>query len=125
MNNSLLKTLVERNLIAVRTEIDATYRGRDIAGMPSVATTGTFLVLAITYNEDGSFVFACADTVAGHHRNIPGANIVAIDGMDPIRFAANFELTEDGEPMKVGKRRGRKPKALLAQMAREAAEAAA
>lgn len=124
MNNSLLKTLVDRNLITHRTELDATYRGRDIAGMPSVATTGTFLVLSITANEDGTYLFGCADTVAGKRRNIPGANIVAIDGMDPIRFAANFELTEEGEPMKVGKRRGRKPKALLAQMAREAAEAA-
>ena len=124
MNNSLLKTLVDRNLVTVRTEIDATYRGRDIAGMPSVATTGTFLIQTITHKEDGSFAFNCADTVAGRQRVIPGSAIVAIDGMDPIRFAANFELTEDGEPMKVGKRRGRKPKALLAQMAREAAEAA-
>ncbi len=120
MNNSLLKTLIERNLVTARTEIDAVYRGRDIGGAPTVIATGTFLILSITYREDGAYIFQCADTVAGSRRNIHGANIVAIDGMDPVRFAANFELTETGEPMKVGKRRGRKPKALLAQMAREA-----
>lgn len=116
MNTSLLKVLVQRNIVGVRTEIDAHYRGRDIAGNPLIPSFGTFLILEI-HTNGSAFVFTCADTVDGTRRNIPGSAIVAIDGMDPLRLAENYELTESGEKLKVGKRRGRKPKNATVAMA--------
>lgn len=111
MNISLLKVLIERKIIGVRTEIDARYRGRDIAGNPLVAATGTFLILDIA-QTDTDYTFTCADTIDGKRRLIQGDSIVGVDGMDPIRLAANYELDENGNRVKVGKRRGRKPRTL-------------
>lgn len=116
MNNSLLKVLVQRNIIGVRTEIDAHYRGRDIAGNPLIPSTGTFLILEVHTNGH-AFAFTCADTIDGSRRIIPGSAILAVDGMDPLRLAENYELTEAGEKLKVGKRRGRKPKNAAVAMA--------
>lgn len=113
MNPSLLKALVERKIIGVRTEIDARYRGRDIAGQPLVATSGTFLILDVKLNAANEPVFECADTIDGKRRILPGAAITGIDGMSPERLAANYNLDEDGNPVKVGKRRGRKPRVLI------------
>jgi hypothetical protein len=115
MNISLLKVLVERNIIGVRTEIDARYRGRDIAGNPLVTVVGTFLILDISQTDSG-FTFTCADTIDGKRRLIQGESIVGVDGMDPIRLAANYELDENGERVKVGKRRGRKPRSAIQRM---------
>lgn len=112
MNSSLLKVLVERNIVAARTEIDARYRGNDIAGNPMVATSGTFLVLDIKMTDAG-YAFVCADVIDGKRRTIPGAAITQIDGMDPVRLAANYDLDENGQPVKVGKRRGRKPRSQM------------
>jgi hypothetical protein len=109
MNMSLLKVLIERGIIQVRTEIDATYRGSDIAGNPFVSSTGTFLVMGVERTDLG-YTFICADTIDGKRRRIAGAAITAIDGMDPMRLAANYDLDSDGNPVKVGKRRGRKPR---------------
>ncbi|RYD44948.1 MAG: hypothetical protein EOP83_31090, partial [Verrucomicrobiaceae bacterium] len=116
MNISLLKVLIERNIIGVRTEIDARYRGRDIAGNPLVAATGTFLILEINPTESG-YSFLCADTIDGQRRRLSGDQIVGVDGMDPIRLAANYELDENGNKVKVGKRRGRKPRSALIGLA--------
>jgi hypothetical protein len=116
MNNSLLKVLIDRNIIGVRTEIDARYRGRDIAGHALVASTGTFLILEIQ-NSDTGYRFLCADVIDGSRRLLAGDAIVGVDGMDPIRLAANYEIDEDGNRIKVGKRRGRKPRAVLEAMA--------
>lgn len=117
---SLLKVLVERNIVAVRTEIDARYLGRSLGGQQSFAMEGTFLILAI-HQRDGAIVFECADIIDGKRRMIPSTAVLAIDGMDPVRLAANYNLDAEGNPVKVGKRRGRKPRALLEAEAAAAA----
>ena len=109
MHADLLRLFVERGVITNRTEIDALYRGHDLGGDTLVRTTGTFLVLGIMPSGDG-YTFTCASTIDGQRRAIPGTAIRRIDGMDPERLAANFNLTPEGVSVKVGKRRGRKPK---------------
>jgi hypothetical protein len=74
-----------------------------------VRARGTFLVLGVIPNGD-TYNFTCASTIDGQRKVIPGSAIVRIDGMDPERLAANFNLTPEGVSVKVGKRRGRKPK---------------
>lgn len=109
MHPDLLRLFVERGVIQNRTEIDAQYRGRDMGGDGLVKSVGTFLILGIESSEQG-YVFNCASTHDGRRRLIPGSAICRIDGMDPDRLAANFNLTPEGTSVKVGKRRGRKPK---------------
>ncbi|RYF14498.1 MAG: hypothetical protein EOO77_14220 [Oxalobacteraceae bacterium] len=109
MNPALLKVLVERNILGVRTEIDARYRGRDIAGHSLVMASGTFLILSVHPTET-DYQFVAADVIDGSRRTIPGTAITGIDGMDPARLAANYDLDPYGIPVKVGKRRGRKPR---------------
>lgn len=109
MHADLLRLFVERGVIKSRTEIDAVYRGFDMGGDTLVRAQGTFLVLGIVPTET-SYNFTCASTIDGQRRMIAGASITRIDGMDPERLAANFNLTPEGVSVKVGKRRGRKPK---------------
>jgi hypothetical protein len=109
MNPSLLKVLVDRKIIRERTEIDATYRGHDLAGNLLVNASGTFYIVEIAPSDNG-YMFTCVSTVDGRRRMIPGTAIVRIDGMCPTRLALNFDLSPEGVPLVVGKRRGRKPK---------------
>ena len=109
MHANLLKVLIERNVIRARTEIDAYYRGGDLAGDLLVRAIGTFLILAIE-NSDRGIVLECASTVDGRRVRLPGSAIVRVDGMCPTRLALNFDLSPEGVPLVVGKRRGRKPK---------------
>lgn len=113
MTPSLLKVLVERKIVAPRTEIDAFYRGRNIAGDNVVQQRGTFLIMDIRPMTDGSLVFDCANVIDGKRRTIASTQITGIDGMAPERLAANYYLDADGNPVPVGKRRGRKPRALI------------
>lgn len=109
MHPKLLAQLIERGVIRPRSEVDATYLGRDLGGNSLVRQTGTFLVMEVLSTSDG-YVLDCANTLDGRRRRLPGEAVLKIDGMTPERMGANFALSEDGEPMKVGKRRGRKPK---------------
>lgn len=109
MHANLLKALIERNVIRARTEIDADYRGVDLAGDLLVRATGTFMILSVQETDTGH-VFDCASTIDGRRQRIPGSAIVRIDGMCPTRLGLNFDLSAEGVPLVVGKRRGRKPK---------------
>lgn len=126
MKSEVVKKLIEKGAIKRETEVEAHYRGNDLSGGPLARARGVFLVLGARLMED-QITFDTVDTRWGGRQQIAADDIIAIDGMDPTRFANIFGLTEEGEPLKLGKRRGRKPKALLAQMAaeKEAAERAA
>lgn len=111
MNSLLLTKLIERGIVAAMTEIDATYRGKDIGGQPTVATTGTFLIRKIVPTDTG-YLFEAANVIDGRSHVIPSSAVLKIDGMEPKRLAGIYGLSETGEPIRQGKRRGRKPKAL-------------
>lgn len=120
LNLPLLTKLIEKNIVTRTTEVDAHYVGIDMAGVPTIETMGTFVILGIQSKEDG-FVFEVANVIDGKRRRLHHTAITKIDGMDPQRLASIYGLSSEGEALKQGKRRGRKPKALLEQMAREAA----
>lgn len=122
MNEFLLRKLVERNIVKRSTEIDAVYKGLGISGLENVETVGTFLVMEIVDNGT-EFLFEVADVIDGRRRKLPSGAIRMIDGMEPTRLATIYGLSDKGEPLRQGKRRGRKPKALLAAMAQAAAQA--
>jgi hypothetical protein len=126
MKTEVVKKLIEKGAIKRETEVEASYRGIDMSGGALARARGVFLVLGARLMED-QVTFDTVDTRFGGRQSIKATDIISIDGMEPDRFANIFGLDENGDPLKQGKRRGRKPKALLAQMAaeKEAAEKAA
>lgn len=62
--------------------------------------------------EDGTLKFQ-ATHKSGRRYSIPCEDVNNIDGMAPERLAAAYEIKVDGDNKVPGKKRGRKPKALL------------
>lgn len=111
INNDLFTALVNAKVIKEGTEIDAYYRGKDLAGDNAVATRGTFVIVTATETEAG-YTFLCASVVNGSRRTIPSQDVIIIDGMEPARLASTYGLSLSGQTLKQGKRRGRRPKHL-------------
>lgn len=124
MKTEVVKKLIDKGAIKRETEVEANYKGKDLSGSPLARARGVFLILGARLMED-QVMFDAVDTRWGQRQSIRSEDILRIDGMEPERFANIFGLTEEGEPLKQGARRGRKPKALLEQLAREAEAALA
>lgn len=110
MHLSLLKKLIDLNIIHEDTEIEAFYGARDLSGSVLSLTRGTFYVRSVESTDDG-YVFLAVSTVNGRLRRIHSKHLLKIDGMEPDRLAEVYFLTAEGTPVKQGKRRGRKPRA--------------
>jgi hypothetical protein len=109
IEQQLLNILVEKNILKSKVEVEACYKGRDLSGNPTLPMSGVFLIVEVHKVED-SYDFTCASDIDGSQRLIRGRDIYRIDGMCPKRFALVFGLNAEGERIKYGKRRGRKPK---------------
>ncbi len=120
MNRDLVQKLIERGAIKARTEIEAHYRGVDLSGAPMARVRGNFIILAARAIGD-QIIFDGFSTEDGRKQRILSEDIINIDGMDIERFASIYGLSLSGEVLRQGKRRGRKPKALLEKLAAEAA----
>lgn len=106
---TLLQKLVERNIVKATTEVEALYRSFGIDGLETVASVATFVITAIEPRGEG-FVFEVVDVAHGRRRKIHSAHVRRIDGMDGRRIGATYGLSETGEQLNLGRRRGRKPK---------------
>jgi hypothetical protein len=109
MNESLLQTLIDRKLINGNTEIDIWYHRLDLSGKSNIPVNGTFMVCNIG-SKDNHPVISGRSVVDGSISRFVNDQIIAIDGMDPERFASIYNIGPDGGPMKQKKKRGRKPK---------------
>lgn len=110
MDPKLAEALVAKNLIPSGTEVKAHYITAGLGGIGTVLASDEFTVKRIFKNTDGDLRFKLVSTCDGSERNLPPLAIINIDGMDPERFAAVYNIKADGDAAKVGKRRGRKPK---------------
>jgi hypothetical protein len=112
MQEVLLRKLIEKEFFHTGTEIDATYRGNDLSGVPIHSFEQTFTVTGIFETRKTKRIkLDCFSTVDGRSIRIDVDNIVNIDGMTPERFAENYMIDTDGGEIKPsGKRRGRRPK---------------
>jgi hypothetical protein len=106
MNPVLAQKLIEKGVLAADTEVEATYPVLALGGAAVTTGRGIFLITKVL-NDAGFEVISTRD---GSSRRLAPSNIVAIDGMDPIRFASVYNVKADGIEAKEGKRRGRKPK---------------
>ena len=86
MNESLLTTLVERNLVNDNTIVYANVHSKGLGGKD------------IYIKKDVYW-----------YPGMPAAAIHDIEGMDPIRFAKAYNIKPDGSTNQY-KKRGRKPK---------------
>jgi len=108
MQNELAEILIKNKLLKVDMEVDAIYESTTLDGTTKVLASGIFMIQSI--QEDKEIIFKVISTHDGHNRFIKVDDISKIDGMDPERFALVYNIQSDGSKVKVGKRRGRKPK---------------
>lgn len=110
MHITLSKRLIERGVIKAGTEVEAVYRAVGLSGQADVPRLGTFVVTATTIGADEVLIEA-ASTVNGAPVKLSARAVQRLDGMEPARIASIYGLSDEGDPLKQGKRRGRKPKA--------------
>jgi hypothetical protein len=105
VNRELFDVLVELDLIKKGTEVDSTYIALDIAKCPLTNTRGNFMIEDIRTD-----CIVGASTIDGKRSKFTSDTIYLVEGMEPDRFAANFNLRGNGDVLRLGKRRGRKPR---------------
>jgi hypothetical protein len=116
MDITLARKLIAKGAIRQKTEIDAKFRGVGIDGKRSALTQGTFFIKGARMTVD-NLIFEAVNTQDGDTIRIDVNDIYKVDGMEPSRFAQINGLDGDGEPVKPGKRRGRRTNAEKAAMA--------
>lgn len=104
----LAKVLVERRILNATTELEITYDGVDMGGR-KVTSIATFNIKDVE-ESNGRLVFNLVSTVDGKHHKAHSDQIINIDGMDPLRFAAVYGIKANGGNAAQQRKRGRKPK---------------
>lgn len=110
MNSKLAEALILKGHLPAGTEVEARYKTMGLGSVNNVTVTGDFSIVSTEVNEDGRVMFKLADLRSGAPTQVEAEAIEGIDGMDPERFAAVWDITASGGKAVVGKRRGRKPK---------------
>lgn len=110
METNLAEALVAKSLLPQGTEVKAKYLATGLGGIGTVLVDDIFTIKQIFRNPEGELRFQLESTRDGAVRRLPAVAIFELDGMDPERFAAVWDIKSDGGAAVVGKRRGRKPK---------------
>jgi hypothetical protein len=109
MDTKLAEALVARGVLPVGTEIRAKHKAMGLGSVNNVDVISDFSIKRVVA-LDGKVIFTLANLRDGGSTDVPAENVIDIDGMDPVRFANVYDITEDGGKAVLGKRRGRKPK---------------
>lgn len=96
MNIVLLKALIEKKLITAKTEFDADVTVKIFSQEQLIIENQHFAIRKIKSNTDNDVVFDCFSTDNGRKETISVSQITNIDGMTPERYAAVFNLDENG-----------------------------
>lgn len=108
--NDLIKSLLERNGLSRDTVITAYHMIKDAQGRSYRRCDQFVMMDVVRLGED--YQFRLKNIVGNATCTVWAADIVALDGMDPIRYVDIYDINPDGSAKKIGKKRGRKPKAL-------------
>lgn len=106
--NQLISALVDRQAITKDNVITASYTVRDGSGR-CLKRIGDFGIVSFEKGED-CISFTLQHIIEKNKIKINEDSILAIDGMDPSRYADVYDINADGTNKKIGKKRGRKPK---------------
>ena len=110
MKTELAKTLIQKGIIRERTTIEAYYFAHGLSCADNSRVLGEFYILRAKKRGD-DFVF---DVFNGENAiTVKAQDILSVDGMDEPRLAEAYMLTETGDIIPEGKRRGRKPKGYI------------
>jgi hypothetical protein len=104
----LISALVDRQAITKDNVITASYTVKDGSGRP-VRRIGEFGIVNFEKIDD-TISFTLQHIIDKNQVKVIDGNILAIDGMDPERYADVYDIKSDGTDKKIGKKRGRKPK---------------
>lgn len=110
MDSKLAAALVNKGVLPAGTEVRAKHKAMGLGSVNNVIVTSDFSITGAVVREDGKVVFKLADLRSGAPSSVFAEAVEEIDGMDPVRFASVYNITEDGGKAILGKRRGRKPK---------------
>ena len=102
----LIKTLLQRNLIPNNSVFTGLVRTNTLGGVQLKVRKSVY------YNRPSTKGFVCRGEL-GEPYIMRFDDLEAIDGMDLPRFAKVYNIKPDGSGAKTGKKRGRKPRALI------------
>lgn len=119
MNKFLVRKLIACGAIRQDTVVEIEYGAPNLSCSERARVTGEFKIQrGINDAINDRVIF---DVVKeGAYRRIDCASIIQIDGMDPDRFARNYNLDVDGNDLPIAKKRGRVPRAKVAQVSNAA-----
>ena len=104
----LISALMEKQAITKDNVITASYTVRDGSGR-YMKKVGEFGIISFERKDD-TINFTLQHIVEKNEVSINDQQVIAIDGMDPSRYADVYDINYDGSDKKIGKKRGRKPK---------------
>ena len=108
MNPALFRKLVEKKLIAANTNVAVEYKVFE--DQKKVKTVKGMYKIARMYAHPLMFGTIIEVTNDTETVNIEAADIKLIEGLTPVKLAAQHGIRPDGKDNDAPKRRGRKPK---------------
>lgn len=106
--NDLISSLLERQGLTADTVITAYHITKDGQGRSYRRCDQFVMTDVVRLGED--YQLKLKNIVGNGMVTIWARDIVALDGMDPVRYLDIYDINPDGSAKKVGKKRGRKPK---------------
>ncbi len=112
MEEILLRKLVESNIVTKNTEIEAHHHhGLSFSETLCEQFSTLTIINILERKKSKKLVLECMAASTGYVVRVESENITSIDGMDPVRHAANYMIDAKGNDTNiVVKRRGRKRK---------------
>jgi hypothetical protein len=107
MQNNLAQALIDRGVINTKTRILARCPITAMGHAP--AEQSLFLTVEKVIHDAGELKFISSHRT-GRKYSVPVDKIQQIDGMDPVRLAAAYDIKPSGDKRAAGKKRGRKPR---------------
>ena len=107
MKSTLAQALIERGVINRSTRIVADCPVRAMGDIPVEMEMTLTVDKAVI--KDGMIRLHASDK-SGREFAVPSEKVKWIDGMNPVRLAAAYDIKPDGLKRAPGKKRGRKPK---------------
>jgi hypothetical protein len=110
MKQSLAKVLIDRGIINNTTRIIAYCPITAMGNMPAYSSIPLTVNRIIEENQTIKFH---TESKTGRRYSVPCEEITLVDGMDPERLAAAYDIKPDGNLRPSGAKRGRKPKQII------------
>jgi hypothetical protein len=110
MLDTLAEVLVNKNVINENTELEVSYLALGLDGRPVNKQVGFGHPQKMFMNSHGRYQFVVELKHNQRVVNVLASDILNIDGMDPARAAAVWNIAADGGKAKTKKKPGRKPK---------------